>query len=168
VRVLIVSDTHGCIDARIAALASECDAVAHAGDVGSAAVLAALGPNLVAVRGNNDVAVKWQSADHDRLARLPLEALIELPGGHLAVVHGDRWPAAGRHAALRRAFPAVRAVVYGHSHQLAVDDAAQPWILNPGAAGRARTNGGPSCLLLQAGARRWQVQVVRHCDGFQA
>nr|WP_305118975.1 metallophosphoesterase family protein [Tahibacter harae] len=165
---MLVSDTHGRIDARIAALARDCDAVAHAGDVGAAAVLEALGAQVVAVRGNNDVTAKWAAGEHDRLAALPAEAGLELPGGRLVVVHGDRWPAAGRHAALRRAFPAARAVVYGHSHQLALDQDALPWILNPGAAGRARTNGGPSCLLLQASERSWQVQAVRHSDGFQA
>lgn len=167
-RVLLVSDTHGRIDARIAALARDCDAVAHAGDVGAAAVLEALGPHVVAVRGNNDVAEKWAAQDQDCIAALPAEASLDLPGGRLVVVHGDRWPAAGRHAALRRAFPAARAVVYGHSHQLALDQDVLPWILNPGAAGRARTNGGPSCLLLQASTRGWQVQALRHGDGYRA
>lgn len=167
-RVLLVSDTHGRIDARIAALARECAVVVHAGDVGAAGVLDALGPQVAAVRGNNDVTAKWAAHEHGRLAALPLEACLDLPGGRLVVVHGDRWPAAGRHAALRRAFPAARAVVYGHSHQVALDQDELPWILNPGAAGRARTNGGPSCLLLQAGVQGWQVHALRHSDGFQA
>ena len=167
-RVLIVSDTHGCVDARIAALARRCDAVVHGGDVGSAAVLEALGPDLVAVRGNNDVAAKWPAAEQAVLTALPAEARLQLPGGQLVVVHGDRWPARGRHAALRREFPAARAGVYGHSHQLQLDTGALPWLLNPGAAGRARTNGGPSCLLLYATARAWRVLAQRHGDGYRA
>ncbi|WP_414717181.1 metallophosphoesterase family protein [Tahibacter sp.] len=91
-----------------------------------------------------------------------------MPGGRLVVVHGDRWPPRGRHAALRRAFPAARAVVYGHSHRLAVDVDAEPWILNPGAAGRARTYGGPSCLLLQASTREWRVVAQRYEDGYRS
>jgi len=166
-RVLIVSDTHGRVDARIAALARDCDAVVHGGDVGNAAVLDALGGHVLAVRGNNDIADKWPPAETDRLATLPLQAAIDLPGGHLVVVHGDRWPARGRHAALRRAYPAARAVVYGHSHQLKIDTDAVPWVLNPGAAGSARTNGGPSCLLLHATADVWQVQAQRHIDGYR-
>jgi hypothetical protein len=48
-------------------------------------------------------------------------------------------------------------VLYGHSHRLLQDFAAEPWILNPGAAGRARTGGGPSCLVLEAGIGAWRV-----------
>jgi uncharacterized protein len=167
VRVLILSDTHGCVDARIRAQALACDAVVHAGDVGSAAVLDALGPALFAVRGNNDVAAKWPAADAARLGALPEQAELELPGGRLVVVHGDHWPPRNRHAALRRAFPAARAVVYGHSHRLVVDAERLPWVLNPGAAGRARTYGGPSCLLLEAGPQGWQVTPQRHADGWR-
>lgn len=166
-RVLIVADTHGRIDARIAALARGCDAVVHAGDVGTADVLAALGGTVTAVRGNNDVAAKWPAAQQARLAALPVEAALDLPGGRLVVVHGDRWPARSRHAALRSAYPAARAVVYGHSHRLVIDTDALPWVLNPGAAGRARTNGGPSCLLLQATPQAWSVSPQRHSDGYR-
>jgi hypothetical protein len=34
-------------------------------------------------------------------------------------------------------------------------------VLNPGAAGRTRTYGGPSCLLLIAGETDWKVEVHR-------
>lgn len=166
-RVLIVSDTHGLVDARIAALARECDAVVHGGDVGAAGVLAALGGRVTAVRGNNDVAMKWAAGECDVLAALPEQAALDLPGGRLVVVHGDRWPPRDRHAALRCAFPAARAVVYGHSHRLAIDAGAQPWILNPGAAGRARTYGGPSCLLLEAAVHDWRVIARRYEDGYR-
>ncbi len=166
-RVLIVSDTHGRVDARIAALARDCDAVVHGGDVGNAAVLDALGGRVIAVRGNNDSAEKWPAAEGERLAALPLQAGLDLPGGQLVVVHGDRWPARGRHSALRGAYPAARAIVYGHSHQLQLDTDTLPWVLNPGAAGSARTNGGPSCLLLHATGDVWQVQAQRHTDGYR-
>lgn len=166
-RVLIVADTHGWVDARIIAFARDCDAVVHAGDVGAEAVLDALGGAVTAVRGNNDVPAKWPAAQQARLAALPAEAVLELPGGRLVVVHGDRWPARGRHAALRQAYPAARAVVYGHSHRLVVDTDALPWVLNPGAAGRARTHGGPSCLLLQATPQAWSVLPQRQADGYR-
>src|SRR5215467_3412118 len=61
-RVLLLSDTHGLVDERIVALASDCDVIVHAGDVGNASGLATLrssGANVVASRGNNDVASKW-------------------------------------------------------------------------------------------------------------
>jgi putative phosphoesterase len=163
-RVLLLSDTHGMVDARIAALVADVDLIVHAGDVGSAAVLAQLGANGVpvrAVRGNNDTEAKWMAADRAVLSTLPKELRIGLPGGELVVVHGDAVAARGRHARLRTLFPAARAVFYGHSHLLEVDTSTVPWVLNAGAAGRARTYGGPSCLLLTAGPERWDVTVKR-------
>ncbi|HVJ61306.1 MAG TPA: metallophosphoesterase family protein [Tahibacter sp.] len=163
-RVLIVSDTHGAVDARVLALARDCALILHAGDVGSAGVVDALAGgtrDVLAVRGNNDVAAKWPQVQHDRLAELPLERTVELPGGRVVVVHGDAFPAHARHTALRRKYAHVRAVVYGHSHHLTVDDAQTPWVLNPGAAGKARTYGGPSCLVLDTADAAWRVSALR-------
>ena len=162
-KLLLCSDSHGPVDPRILDLARGCDAVVHAGDVGGADTLRALADAAPAtvVRGNNDVPGKWAETDVDTLATLPEVAELALPGGRLVVVHGDRHlPAARRHERLRTAFPDARAILYGHSHRLCVDDAAHPWVLNPGACGRARTFGGPSCLLLSAG-RRWRLEVCR-------
>jgi len=164
VRVLLLSDTHGVLDERIAERARDNDLIAHAGDVGSAAVLAklrALCPRVVAVRGNNDVASKWAAAERAAMEELVGQAQIDLPGGSLVVVHGDRFPATQRHRRLRDAFPQARAIVYGHSHRLCIDDGERPWVLNPGAAGRARTFGGPSCVELIATVRRWRAVGLR-------
>lgn len=163
-RVLLVSDTHGALDARIEALAREADLVVHAGDVGSAEVLARLQSvcaRVIAVRGNNDVSSKWAPAGQAVLRTLNDHAEVGLPGGALVAVHGDHFPASRRHARLRAAFPAARAIVYGHSHRLVVDQDDYPWVLNPGAAGRARTFGGPSGLILRASATSWVVAPVR-------
>lgn len=163
-RVLLLADTHGVVDARIVALAAECDLVVHAGDIGSAIVLDHLRARctqVVAVRGNNDKAVKWPQEQAAVLAALPAQVELELPGGVLSVVHGDVFAAAGRHARLRATFAHSRAVAFGHSHRLVIDDAALPWILNPGAAGRTRTRGGPSCLLLAVSRAEWSATPVR-------
>ena len=163
-RVAILADTHGVLDARVVEVVRECDCAVHAGDIGGASVLAALRPagTVVAVRGNNDTPAKWAEDERDRLEQLPLEATLELPGGTLVVVHGDRvLPARERHERLRRHYAQTRAVVYGHTHRLLCDQRERPWVLNPGAAGRARTFGGPSCLILHAELRTWRVEVVR-------
>ena len=163
-RLLLLADTHGVVDPRIAALAAECDAVVHAGDIGNAGVLRRLagGGDVVAVRGNNDTTSKWPASEAAHLARLDEEVRLELPGGALIVVHGDRvLPAARRHAKLRERYPDARAVVYGHTHRAVCDRGATPWVLNPGAAGRTRTFGGPSCLILEAAGRRWNVRLRR-------
>lgn len=164
-RVAIVSDTHGVLDPRIAAVVAGCDLCVHAGDIGSAAVLRALAPRsgvVRAVTGNNDRPERWAAGERDLLACLAPEQRLDLPGGQLVVVHGHRVnPAAARHLRLRCRYAEARAVVYGHSHRLACDTDALPWVLNPGAAGRDRTHGGPSCLVLTAETTEWSVQAVR-------
>ncbi|WP_295880245.1 metallophosphoesterase family protein [uncultured Thiohalocapsa sp.] len=164
VRVAILSDTHGVLDPRVADVVADCDLAVHGGDIGCAGVLAALTPRggrVAAVRGNNDVPHKWPAADQHLLDALTLEVTEDLPGGRLVVVHGHRTPARDRHAKLRRRYPDARAIVYGHSHRLVADRDAEPWVLNPGAAGRERTFGGPSCMVLSAGHGEWSLDVHR-------
>jgi putative phosphoesterase len=162
-RVLLLSDTHGFVDPRIAAMAARVDYVVHAGDIGGEDILRQLAADarLVAVRGNNDLPANW-NGDGAGPAALPEEAVLELPGGRLVVVHGHRaGAAAGRHRRLRRDYPDARAVVYGHSHRLVIDTEDPIWILNPGAAGRTRTFGGPSCIVLTAASELWQAEEIR-------
>jgi hypothetical protein len=164
-RVAILSDTHGVLDGRVAEVVRGCDLAVHGGDVGSAEVIDQLQPRqgvVVAVYGNNDTEAKWAAAERARLWELPKEAEHELPGGVLAVIHGHQHArAATRHRWLRRRFPGARAIVYGHSHHLVCDKSEQPWVLNPGAAGRSRTYGGPSCLVLTASEHRWTIRTHR-------
>nr|WP_207191030.1 metallophosphoesterase family protein [Halochromatium salexigens] len=160
----MVADTHGYLDPRIAALVTHCDSALHAGDIGNAHVLAQLQPRggrVYAVLGNNDVARKWPEDQRELLLSIPWEAHVALPGGELVLVHGHRLPAARRHERLRARYPHARAICYGHSHVLADDREARPWVLNPGAAGRVRTAGGPSCLVLTASADGWQLEQHR-------
>ena len=162
--VLIVSDSHGYLDPRLADLSRRCDIAVHAGDIKSGEVLEALRPRsgeVIAVRGNNDVAHQWQ--DHRRavLAGLPEQQLVDLPGGRLAVEHGHRiWDTRNTHARLRRKYRHARAIVYGHTHKRVCDTDADPWVLNPGASGWIRNHGGPSCLVLTASRRHWRLQEL--------
>lgn len=169
VRVALVADTHGFLDPRIEAIAAACDRVVHAGDIGDDGILAALdrppAAPAVAVRGNNDTERHWPADAQTRRAGLAEAASLPLPGGELVVVHGHRLPARNRHARLRRQYPAARAIVCGHSHRLALDTGTIPWVLNPGAAGRSRTYGGPSCLVLVATMADWTVTPYRFDRG---
>jgi len=164
-RVVILSDTHGELDARIAREAADSDLVVHAGDVGNRGVLDALEPRggtVVAVRGNNDVREKWQTSEWAYLESLPWEARLDLPGGELVVVHGHGYGYPGRnHHRMRRDYPDARLVVYGHSHLECSDRSDTPWVLNPGAAGRVRTHGGPSYTLLLASESHWEMETRR-------
>jgi putative phosphoesterase len=163
-RVAILADTHGHLDPRVAELAATCDIAVHGGDIGNAGVLTALQPRsgrVIAVLGNNDVPGKWPIHERDLVGAVPEVAEIELPGGILIAIHGHQLPAADRHNRLRRRFRHARAIVYGHSHRLVADQDTIPWILNPGAAGRARTYGGPSCMILSACKHGWILRVER-------
>src|SRR5689334_10034546 len=130
--IAVISDTH--FPGRGSALPASCreavaraDLVVHAGDFADLDALnhvRSIGTPLVAVHGNvDDAAVR---------ARLPEAASVEVDGLRLAVVH-DGGPEAGRLERLRRWFPEVDAVIFGHSHipfhQAAADGF---FILNPG------------------------------------
>lgn len=88
-------------------------------------------------------------------------AELTLPGGTLTLIHGHQIPARGRHARLRARYPWARLVVYGHSYRLVADLNAEPWIVNPGAAGRERTFGGPSCMVLSTTEAAWTLELCR-------
>ncbi len=163
-RVAILADTHGFLDPRIAERVAACDHAVHAGDVGGADVLCSLNPttSVLAIRGNNDTPDKWAESEMHFLENLPTSAQLQLPGGLLVVTHGDDGRSLSeRHRHLRKQYPEARAVIYGHSHKLTMDCDDTPWILNPGAAGRTRTNGGPSCLLLTCSEGEWGIEAVQ-------
>ena len=161
-KVLLLGDTHGWVDDSIVELAAGMELVVHTGDIGSASVLAALKSrcgNVLAVAGNNDVPKKWSVDEHHVLSGLPESLQIELPGGVLAIEHGHRiWGSANYHSRLRNKYPDTRAIAYGHSHIRRIDTTNQPWVMNPGAAGRVRTKGGASCLVLTVKPDRWSVR----------
>lgn len=152
-RIGIVADSHGAIDARIVRALGGCDVVVHAGDIGGADILASLdAPVIAAVYGNNDTPQRWGGAE----VALPESVCIDVRGGALVVIHGHQFPQAKRrHAQLRARYPDARFIVYGHSHRRCIDDALLPWVINPGASGRARTFGGASAVMLVWRRRRW-------------
>ncbi len=162
VRVGILSDTHGKIDYRIAEIMSACDVVIHAGDIGSKDILSAVTPltgEIIAVLGNNDNRQKWPRGEYSALKRLAEKEFVSLPGGDVAIEHGHRvWDTKRCHARLRSKYPEVKMIVYGHTHKRRIDRTCKPWVVNPGAAGRARTFGGPSCLVLNAGKQSWRIR----------
>lgn len=162
VRVAILSDTHGHVCPNVLAVAAECDIAVHAGDILTARVLQELREvvdEVYAVRGNNDVPGIWAGDELDELGTLSDVVDVPLPGGLLVAEHGHAhgWsePNLGM---LRAAHPKARAIVYGHTHRLLIDRDAEPWVLNPGAAGRIRNQGGPTCLVLHADTDSWRVE----------
>jgi putative phosphoesterase len=131
VLVAVISDTHmprggrRLPDACVERLASA-DAILHAGDFMELEVLEALqqlGPPVHAVRGNVDSA--------QLITRLPLMRTVQFEQVRIGMVH-DSGPAHGRLQRLRRRFPDVQAVVFGHSHIPLHESAGGFQIFNPG------------------------------------
>jgi putative phosphoesterase len=164
IRVAILADTRGHLDPRVEALVADCDLAVHGGDIGNAGVLERLRPRqekVIAVTGNNDSPRKWPPEQQRFLHDLREHVDLRLPGGRLAIIHGHQIAARNRHERLRRRFPHARAIIYGHSHRLIADRDREPWVLNPGAAGRARSFGGPSCIVLDATEHHWELRIER-------
>ena len=109
-RVALVSDTHGDLEPRIVKAVERCGLVVHAGDIGSGAVLDTLAHpdrRVTAVRGNNDVASKWDPGEHRRPRRASvgggaLDARRQARGDARTPGHGRRAPARVAARALSR------------------------------------------------------------------
>jgi len=99
----------------------------HAGDFVARAVLVeleALGPPVIAVRGNQD--------DAQLRTLLPEQRVIEIGDVRIGLIH-DAGPANGRLNRLRRRFSRCDAVVFGHSHIPLHETAEDGFsIFNPG------------------------------------
>lgn len=162
----ILSDSHGYLDPRIAKIVNQCDYIVHAGDIFNAHVLEQLQPKkeLIAVAGNNDFAALWSAEEADIINALPANDKLELPGGHLVVEHGHRLGHHPEHKQLRSDHNEAKLVVYGHTHHRVIDQEAEPWVVNPGASGRVRTHGGPSCLILNASTTEWTIETFLFDD----
>ena len=166
ISVAIVSDTHSYLHPEIIKLVKRCDYAVHAGDIGCNQILKQLKPKksrVIAVKGNNDHANLWDESEQDIVNELQHTATLDLPGGQLVVEHGESHGFhSPSHEKLRKAHPHARAIVYGHTHKQLVDQSSSPWILNPGAAGKTRTHGGASCIVLKANPiKAWEIQCFR-------
>jgi putative phosphoesterase len=133
VSVGVLSDTHGHLYAEVKRALEGVDHIIHAGDVGSAQVLAELRSiaPVTAVRGN---------CDHEAWSQvLSLDAEVELGGARILVGHilsqlRGRVDAAG---------PTVSgggfaAVISGHTHLALVEMRGGTLYVNPGSAGPLR------------------------------
>jgi putative phosphoesterase len=88
----------------------DADAILHAGDVMEEEFLEeleALGPPVHAVHGNQDSV--------ELRMRLPATRIVNAAGVRIGMIH-DAGASAGRLNRMRRRFPDVDAVIFGHSH----------------------------------------------------
>jgi uncharacterized protein len=122
----VISDTHGLLRPEAVAALAGVDTIVHAGDIGSAEILAALGriAPVIAVRGNNDRDA-WA-------ASLPEIARLEIGATRIWVVHDLTQLAEDPASA------GVGVVISGHSHRPRIERRAGLLLLNPGSAGPRR------------------------------
>lgn len=140
---------------------NRCEYIVHAGDIFNAQVLEQLKPGkeLVAVAGNNDFPAFWHTDEEHIVSALPKKAELELPGGLLIVEHGHRLGNHPDHDQLRWDHAEAKLIVYGHTHHRVIDQKTEPWVVNPGASGKVRTHGGPSCFVLKASEAEWEIET---------
>ena len=121
----VISDTHGLLRPEAAKRLAGCDAILHAGDIGSPEILDALSriAPVYAVRGN---------ADKDWAEHIPYTLQKDLFGLRVFAVHKKKEiPADTGGADL---------VVYGHSHEYEEERRGGVCRLNPGSCGPRRFN----------------------------
>ncbi len=125
-RVGLISDTHGLLRPEAMASLRGSDFIVHAGDIGDAQILAALGAiaPVTAVRGNNDYGA-WAE-------EIPETAVLRVGEVGIYVVHDLA------ELALDPLAAGHRVVVSGHSHRPRIEERGGVLYVNPGSAGPRR------------------------------
>lgn len=131
-KIGLISDTHGFLDARLLELFADCDEVWHAGDIGSMAVLNTLKSfkPLRAVYGNiDDAEMRYNVNEMERFTVEGVDVLMMHIGGYPGKYSAK--------ALISFAKNPPKLFVCGHSHILKViyDKQYQCLHLNPGACG---------------------------------
>jgi putative phosphoesterase len=148
-RIGIISDTHGLLRPEALQRLDGCDRILHAGDIGSAEVLAGLKKiaPLAAIKGNNDEGEPWAG-------KLPAARTIRLESGRIFLLHSrgdlDFDPS-------ERGY---RAVVSGHSHKPGIEEIGGILYINPGSAGPRRFSLPISLAMLEIRGRKWKASLV--------
>ncbi|HVZ17536.1 MAG TPA: metallophosphoesterase family protein [Terriglobales bacterium] len=122
----VISDTHGLLRPEAINALRDCDEILHTGDIGSAEVLKALEQiaPVHAIRGNVDTE-PWAKA-------IPVTLTVQLDGRKFYLIHNR--------AELKKLPAGIDAVIFGHSHQPAIEQQGNVLYFNPGSAGPRRFN----------------------------
>ena len=145
-QIAILSDTHGLLRPQVLARLEGVDAILHAGDINTQAIVDTLrgcGETHI-VRGNNDKA--WAEG-------LPLSLTVTIEGVRFFLVHNKK--------DIPRDLSGVDVVVYGHSHRYDCREADGVLRLNPGSCGRRRFDQEITFAMMRLEHGRYQVEKVR-------
>ncbi|MEO7520752.1 MAG: metallophosphoesterase family protein [Gemmatimonas sp.] len=153
----LISDTHGLLRPEVFDALSGVSQIFHAGDVGPPELLvelSAIAP-VRAVYGNTDAPGR-----PDLVQRIE-----ETVGGlRLLVTHGHELGSPKPPQLVAR-YPHADIIVYGHTHQQLVTQAARRTVVNPGAAGAQRFKLLPSVAKLFIYNRQVEVKVIPLGEG---
>jgi uncharacterized protein len=153
----LISDTHGLLRPEVFDALSGVSRIFHAGDVGPPEILvelATIAP-VRAVYGNTDAP-----------GRPDLEQRIEetIGGLRVLVTHGHELGSPKPPQLVAR-YPNADIIVYGHTHQQLVTQAARRTVVNPGAAGAQRFKLKPSVARLYIHNRQVDVRIIPLGEG---
>lgn len=125
-RIGVISDTHGLLRNEAVEALEGCDRIFHAGDIGSMAIVPALGriAPVTAIRGNVDTA-PWSRS-------YGAEETVEIDGCRIFMIHDLQAMTSDP------VKEGVRVVIYGHSHLPKEETKDGVLYLNPGSAGVRR------------------------------
>lgn len=123
--------------------------ILHAGDVGNPAILEELRSvaPVTAIRGNID--------EGGRCANLPATELVDLGGRSIYMLHDVKQLDLNPEAA------GIAAVVFGHSHQPAIEWRRGVLFLNPGSAGPRRFQLPVTVAWLDIESKALNAQIVK-------
>ena len=133
IRIGLISDTHGYLDATVADHFKDCDEIWHAGDIGELSLIQELEKlkPVRAVFGNID--------DHDITSRFPEDLWIEIEGFIILITHiAGSPPHYNPRVKKLIQEKAPNILICGHSHILKImkDKERNIIFINPGAAGQ--------------------------------
>lgn len=153
----LISDTHGLLRPEVFDAFKGVSRIFHAGDVGPPDILvelATIAP-VQAVWGNTDAPGRPDL----------VERIEETIGGlRIVVTHGHELGSPKPPQLVAR-YPKADIIVYGHTHQQLVTQAARRTVVNPGAAGAQRFKLLPSVAKLFIYDRQVQVKLIPLGEG---
>ena len=152
VRIGVISDTHGYLDARVIDAFGGTDLIIHAGDIGKPKILDALATvaPVRAVRGNTD---RGPWADD-----LSATALLAIDRVTLYVLHDIQQLDLDPKAA------GIRVVISGHTHRASLEEKNNVVFLNPGSAVEPRHNSPPTVAILTARGETLEARFIELAD----
>jgi hypothetical protein len=145
VKIAVLSDTHGLLRPQVAEYLKTADAILHAGDINTQAIVDEMekAAPLSIVRGNND---------KDWAENIPHHLTVTLGGVAFYMVHNKKEVPAD--------LTGVDVVVYGHSHKYAQEDKGGVLWLNPGSCGPRRFHQEITMAMMEVEDEKYEVEKL--------